>query len=205
MDGQETNKHTSGDIQNELLQVTALSVLRDVGSSIKSSGWYTIMADECTDVSNKKQLVICIRWVHADLSDHDDIIGLYHVDGINAKTLVAPNEDVLLRLGLNNAKCRGQCYDGTSNMAGSEGGIAAHIQVKQPKGVLTYSYGHALNFAVGDCIKQSKICPEALEVAFEIAKLITFLPKRKMMQQAMVFVCFVQLARQSMVTLSRVS
>ena len=49
------NKYTSGDIQNELFQVMALSIVRDVGPSIKSSRWYTIMADRCTDVSNKEQ------------------------------------------------------------------------------------------------------------------------------------------------------
>ena len=135
----------------------ALIIVCDVGASIKSSGWYTIKADEYTDLSNKKQFVICICWVDADLSDHEDIIGLYHVDGINAKTLVATTEDVLLWLGLNISKCRGQCYDSMSNTAGSKGGTAAHTQVKQPKVVLTHCYGHSLNLAVGVCIKQSKI------------------------------------------------
>ena len=84
-----TSKYTSGDIQNELLQLMALSILRDIGASMKNSGWYTVMADECTDVSNKEQFVICIRWVDADLVDHEYIIGLYAVDAINAATLVA--------------------------------------------------------------------------------------------------------------------
>ena len=115
-----TNKYTSGDIQNELLQLMAISILRDVGTSIKTSSWYTIiriMADECSDVSNKEQFVICIRWVDAEqLCEHEDVIGLYHVDAIDAKTLVAVIEDVILRLGLNFANCRGKCYDGASNM-----------------------------------------------------------------------------------------
>ena len=175
-----TNKYTSGDIQNELLQIMALSLLRDVTASIKNShcGWYTVMADECTDVSNKEQFVICIRWVDADLCSHEDAIGLYHVDSIDAKTLVATIEDVLLRLCMNISQCRGQCYDGAANMAGSKGGVAAYIQKKQPKAVLTHCYGHALNLAVGDCIKKLKICCNALDVAFKIVKLIRFSPKR---------------------------
>ena len=156
----------------------ALCMLRDVGASIKNSGWYTVMADECTDVSNKELFVICIRWVDADLLHHEDIIGLYAVDTINAATLVSTIEDALLRLALNIAQFRGQCYDGSSNMAGSKGGVANRIQVKQPKAVLTHCYGHALNLAVGDCIKQSKIRRDALDVAFEIPKLIRFSSKR---------------------------
>ena len=115
-----TNNYTAGDIQNELLQLMAISILRDVGTSIKTSGWYTIMADECSDVSNKEQFVIYIRWIDAtQLCEHKDVIGLYHVDAIDAKTLVAAIEDVILRLGHNFARCRGQCYDGASNMTGS--------------------------------------------------------------------------------------
>ena len=32
-------------------------------NSIKDSGYYSIMADESSDVSNVQQFVICIRWV----------------------------------------------------------------------------------------------------------------------------------------------
>ena len=35
-----------------------------------------------------------------------------------------------------------------------------------------------MNLAVGDAIKQSKICRDAFETAFEISKLINFSPKR---------------------------
>ena len=173
-----TNKYTSGDVQNEVLQIMALNILRDVAASIKTSGWYTIMADECTDVSNKEQFVICIRWVDTDLCDHEDIIGLHQVNGIDSSTLVATIQDVLLRLGLSISMCRGQCYDGAANMSGSRGGVSARLQEKEPRAVLTHCYGHALNLAVGDCIKKSTICRDALDVSFEIAKLLRFSPKR---------------------------
>lgn len=42
----------------------------------------------------------------------------------------------------------------------------------------THSYAHALNLAVGRTIKESKVCCDALDTAFEISKLIKFSPKR---------------------------
>ena len=54
----------------------ALSILRENSSSMRESGWFTIMADECTDVSYKEQFVICLHWVDADLCDHEDIISM---------------------------------------------------------------------------------------------------------------------------------
>ena len=37
---------------------------------------------------------------------------------------------------------------------------------------------HALNLAVGDSMKQSKVCQDALDTAYEISKLLRFSPKQ---------------------------
>ena len=42
----------------------------------------------------------------------------------------------------------------------------------------THCYAHALNLAIGETIKRSKVCCDALNVAFEISKLIKFSSKR---------------------------
>ena len=77
----------------------ALRIVRQVSQNIRDSGCFTIMADECTDKSNKEQLTIYMRLV-GDLRDHEDFIGLYEVDGINANSLVHAIRDTLLRMGL---------------------------------------------------------------------------------------------------------
>ena len=46
------------------------------------------MADEVTDSSNREQLIICSRWVDNQLTAHEEFIGLYSVDKIDAVTLV---------------------------------------------------------------------------------------------------------------------
>ena len=45
------NKYTSPDIQNEMLSIMALSLLRDIAAEV-SGKWFTIMVDEMTDLSN---------------------------------------------------------------------------------------------------------------------------------------------------------
>ena len=73
------------------------------------------------------------------------------------------------------SECCGQRYDGASNM--SRNGVATQIMAEEKRAVYTHCYGQALNLAVGDTIKQLKVCHDALETAFEI-KLIKFSPKR---------------------------
>ena len=66
----------------------ALKLMRDVAANISSAKFYTIMADETTDVSNTEQLVIRIRWVDDDLNIHEDFIGLHPLAQADAGTIV---------------------------------------------------------------------------------------------------------------------
>ena len=49
----------------------AMHILRSIVKNIKKSSYYSIMADEITDIINKEQFVICIRWVDNDLNEND--------------------------------------------------------------------------------------------------------------------------------------
>lgn len=69
---------------------------------------------------------------------------------------------------------RGQCYDGASNMTGSMHGVATQLLAEEPRAIPTHCYGHALNLAVADAMKQSKVCRDALDTAYEVSKLIRF-------------------------------
>ena len=154
----------------------ALHILRQISSDIAKNGFFSIMADECTDVANNEQFVICLRWVDSTLTDHEDVIGLYNVGTID--TLVTTIVNVLLRMNLKLTQCRGQCYDGASNMVGCKNGVATKLLAKEKRAVLTHCYGHALNLAIGDSMKQSKVCRDALDTAYEISKLLRYSPKR---------------------------
>ena len=73
-----------------------------------------------------------------------------------------------MNLSLKN--CRGQCYDGASNMKEGKNGVASQIISKEPRAIFTHCYGHALNLAVGDTVKQSKLMRDALNTTHEISE-----------------------------------
>ena len=56
-------KYTLPEIQNELLDAMAPGMMQQISANIQNAMFFMIMADETADVSNKDQLVICIRWV----------------------------------------------------------------------------------------------------------------------------------------------
>ena len=113
----------------------AHGIMRGLSKDICNSQCYTIMADECTDIANKEQLTICMRWVDDSLVDHEEFIGLYQVDKIDATTLAGTIKDTLLRMGLSLSQCHGQCYDGASNMSGSKSGVAVRLCAEEKRAV----------------------------------------------------------------------
>ena len=78
----------------------ALKILRQIAGFIQNGVWYSIMADEATNSSNREWLIICLRWFDNHLAAHEEFIGLYSVDKIDAATLVHVVKDTLIRLNL---------------------------------------------------------------------------------------------------------
>lgn len=151
------NVYTSPDIQNEIIKIMALQLLREVTKDLQTSPYLTVMADETTDTANREQVTLVLRWATEELEVHEEFLGLYQVGKIDSSTLTAVIKDVLMRANLSLEKLRGQCYDGASSMSGSKSGVAKQICDIESRAVFTHCYGHALNLAASDTLKRSKV------------------------------------------------
>ena len=175
------NKYTCYQIQNEVIQLMALQIQRVVASRLHETKFITIMMDETPDKANKEQCVFCMRHVDDDLEVHEDFIGLYEIESTKSDVLVQVTEDVMSRLNLPFSKVRGQCYDGASALSGAKNGVAKQIRDKEERALYTHCYGHALNLACSDAVKNNRIMKDALDTTREITKLIKRSPKRDLL------------------------
>ena len=173
-----TDKYTSHEIQNRLIQIMALQLIRKIAEKIQMSPFVTVMIDETTDITNKEQVTIVIRRIDEDLGVHEEFLGLYTVSAIDAATLFGVVKDILCRLNLSWNKLRGQCYDGCSTMSGSRSGVAKRVQEEEPHAIFTHCYSHSLNLAANDSVKRSTFMKASLETTHEITKLIKYSPRR---------------------------
>ena len=171
-----SNKFLSPKIQNEMLQIMALQILRDIAKNIQSAEIYSILVDE----TDKEQMVPCMRCVDENLIPHEEFIGLHAIPGKSADEIVAFIKDILLRMNLRIENARGQCYDGASSMSGKRSGVATQIKSLNRKCLYTHCYGHALNLAVGDVFKTIANLESTFATAHEISKLVKKSPKRNM-------------------------
>ena len=176
-----TNKYTSKDIQNEILNVLAAEVLEKISNDLQTTDFFGIMVDEFTDSSDQEQVTLVLRWVDNMLSTHEEFISLHLVEDIKSDTIVAVIKDILLRLNLGLSKCCGQCYDGASSMTGKKNGVATQILKIEERTLFTHCYGHSLNLAANDALKVVPIMKDAFDMTYEICKLIKFSPRREAM------------------------
>ena len=56
-------KYQSLECINEMIKIMGHKVLHSFISDVQSQKWYPILADETRDLSNREQMVICLRYV----------------------------------------------------------------------------------------------------------------------------------------------
>ena len=109
--------YTSKTIQNELIQVVGDSLRDDIISEIKESKYYSILADEVTDLSNQEQLSFVIRFVDKCNLIREEFLDFITVDRITGEKIASSILSRLETWDIPIANCRGQGYDGASNMS----------------------------------------------------------------------------------------
>lgn len=171
-------KWTSHDIQNEVLQELAHSVLRTFSKELLAAKYYAIIMDEASDISVKEQVSICFRYVLPDLEVHETFMGFYETAATDAGSLFTIINDSLVRFNMKLDNCRGQCFDGASNMAGTLSGLQRRISDIQPKAVHMHCMNHCLSLSFQDAIAAISQCRDAMNQVKDLVNFVRESPKR---------------------------
>ena len=135
-----------------------LSILRDITESIKNADFYSIMVDQTSDVSDKEQGAFCVLWVDENLFSYEDFLGQHEVEKTDAISIATFIKDIILRLGFDNEKLRGQCYDGCAT-------IMEKKKYIQHLALSTHCDAHSLNSAYGDWIRNASVVSKSLDTS----------------------------------------
>ena len=103
------SKATSAD----LIECIAHHIHNSLLGGLKASPFYSIMADESTDISSKEELSVCGRWIkNGKAVEH--FLGIVHAKEITAKALTRYLLDFLQEHGIPIQKLRGLGFDGAN-------------------------------------------------------------------------------------------
>ena len=120
-------QYTSPTIQKDILNAAGTLNRRSLADEVKGR-LFTIIVDESKDSSGKEQMTLVIRWVDDNGCVCEEFLDIVHVKSTSAADLYDAVIEVLERHGLSLRLCRGQGYDGASNMSGEWNGLQKLIR-----------------------------------------------------------------------------
>ena len=124
----ENAKYTSPQIQNEVLQILADMVRKQIMEEVKTNGQFALIVDETKDVSKTEQISFVLRYFYIE-SAYQSFLMVQAAEYLDARSLTKKIFDCLDDLELDyKQNLVGQGYDGASVISGKNSGVAARIQ-----------------------------------------------------------------------------
>ena len=153
-----TKKHyLSNTIQNELIDIAAKKVEKELMTQLTKAKYYALSLDCTPDISHKEHITVILQFVQCNEEDgvtvKDAFWGYLRVDDSTGRGTLDTFMKRVEELGFNFADCRGQCYDNGANMKGKKAGVQARLLEINSKVLYVPCANHSLNLIVVDCAK----------------------------------------------------
>jgi hypothetical protein len=171
----------SDTVQNEITELFAHAVLRDINTEISESEWVGVVADGTTDCAGNEQFSVCVQYVKkVTLQVENAFMGLYNAPDSTGATLGKIVKDVLLRNGIDlKSKLNGFAFDGASNMSGQYNGAKANIKNDVPNALHVHCANHALDLGLQEVARQNTGIANALQYVKDSSNIIRESSKRR--------------------------
>ncbi|WVZ54309.1 hypothetical protein U9M48_005128 [Paspalum notatum var. saurae] len=141
------------DIINCCAKETTNLIMEDLGCE-----YFAILADESSDVYQKEQLALCLRYVDKKGKVVERFLGVIHVENTTSLTLKAAIQSLLIDHALSLSMVRGQGYDGASNMKGHANGLKKLIMDESPSAYYVHCFAHQLQLTLVSVAKENIEC-----------------------------------------------
>ena len=100
--------YRSKSVQNELIQCCAGFIRNKLTTEIKKAKYFSVLADEARDCSNKEQMSFIIRFVDENDEIREEFLEFVHCpNGIKGEQICHLVKDTVAKLGLDMRNCRG--------------------------------------------------------------------------------------------------
>ena len=151
---------------------------------VKSAKFFSILADEVSDVSAKEQMPIVLRFIDSEANIREEFVKFVYLDGTSGQQIADGIKKEIREMGLDMVNCREQGYHGAGNMSGKYIGAAQLVKNDHPKALYIHCASHRLNL----CVSNSCQIPSIIKL-FGATRKATFFfsfPKRLLFLQKVI-------------------
>lgn len=152
-------------MQHEIIHCVYEYIIDNIKSEINDIQFFAVISDDTTDIVEKSQCAITLRYVKKTGELKESFLGFHDVSSsktseslFNLITSVLDPYDFRTKL-------IAQCYDGASVIAGHVNGLQKKIRNEAPNALFTHCCAHRLNLVLQQgsyCVPQSRIFFAAL-------------------------------------------
>ncbi|XP_042009176.1 zinc finger MYM-type protein 1-like [Salvia splendens] len=169
---------TSPTIQKDIINCCAKETMKRIVDDL-GDDYFAILADESSNVSQKEQLALCLRYVEKKRGKVvERFIGLVHVGDTTSLSLKSAIMTLLVEHSLSPSKIRGQGYDGASNMKGEIHGLKTLIMKDTPSAYYVHCFAHQLQLTLVAISKKNDDCSWLFETVSILLNVIGVSCKR---------------------------
>ena len=170
-------QYTSKFSTTMLIEAIDIWLDRKLLSSLKSSPFFSILADECQDISSQEELSICCRWLVNGCPEEHYLTTL-HVKSTDAASIADTLTSFISDKGLDYRKLVGQGYDGAATFSGVNTGVQRRIRVHAAHALYIHCSCHRLQLASIQAAQSVETVYKMFGTMQSLWKLFYYSPKK---------------------------
>ena len=150
---------------------------RTSSCDVKSSGHYSVIVDETSDISRAEQVYLCLRYVVGG-ETRESFAGFFVPESNESEVLYELVKKSITNLNLLLTDIVGECVDGAANMSGCLKGVASRMIECSPLALYVHFYASRLNLALQNTMTGMKPVRKDHGTIQSLYNLIEASPKR---------------------------
>ena len=169
--------YTSKDAVVDFVEALGTWVDESLLARLQNARYFSLLADECTDITTIEELSVVCHWVENDLPV-EHFIEIIPLKKADAQTISATLVDCLKVKAVQISKLIGMGFDGAATFSGKHKGVQTLLKSNSPHSIFVHCHCHLLQLA---CVQAASITPGIKHVYITLTTLWKFFqysPKR---------------------------
>jgi hypothetical protein len=141
---------------------------------ILTKEFFSILADESSDISKTEQLSFCMRTCNTNYEVSEDFV-FDCSQGVSSESLLHYTKDILLRCGMDGNRMAAMGFDGAAAMKSLARKLQADVA---PNAIYVYCFAHCNELIIKDATKQSNLLSTSFDLCQSLYAIVGAYPKR---------------------------
>lgn len=169
--------YTSKDSVVEFIEALGQWVEESLLKRVHQAPFFSLMADECTDITTVEELSIFCRWVEDGIPvEHFiDIVPLKKAD---AQTIYSTLVECLKAKSIQLTKLVGMGFDGAATFSGKRNGVQSLLKKNSPHAIFVHCHCHLLQLACVQAANNTSGIKHVYTTLMTLWKFFHYSPKR---------------------------